>query len=840
MTRSVREAHSASTSFIALGCVGFIASAVVSAVAFAQDAPAAATASADEGKAQRLKGVVVTDTAIEDGPKVEKVASPKATAALLDTPQTITVISNQTIRQQNLLTLRDALSTLPGITFGAGEGGGGFGDSINLRGSPANGDITQDGVRDSAQYSRTDPFDLQQIEIYNGANSVFNGSGSVGGTINLVSKTPQADDLTVLSAGIGTDNYYRATVDTNQRVSDIVAVRLNAMFHRNDVPGRDVEKMKRWGVAPAITIGIDSPTRLTLDYFHQEDDNTPQYGVPYFYLGGGVPTGVDRQAYYGYRNIDKQRINVDRLTATFVHEFSDKVSIRNLTRFQDVQQTTIASQPQGTFCLSTGLTPTGGTCRSATAAATVTNGITTAPAAVAIDIPAGYFLPSGRGVYRDTRNQLAYDQLDLTANFNTAGVEHTLVLGASALWEKFTLNNGSVLRNANGSNPFDAASAQRHQGFISIADPGSVVVGTDPRFLPSEYGSNFYTGPFNITRTGHTDGEQTNYAIYAFDTLKLSKQLELNAGLRYEKVDGFSRVDTIAIPAAGGAGTFIVGPRADNKETLFSFRFGAVFKPVENASIYVAYGNSKTPSKATVNGACTVTGTAQNCNVKPEKARNYEAGIKWDALAGVQLTAAIFRNERNGFRVTSNEPGVTDQVLDGKSRVDGVALGASGRITPEWAIFANYTYLDSKISQGVSDFCLANPSTACANTAAIPDPLGGNQLVNTPKHSGSLFTTYNFPFGLQLGYGLTYQGSFLINNNALPVNLVGGTAFPKSDDWVTQRLFVSYEVREGLTAQLNIQNLTNEHYYTRYRNSANGWATPGEGRSAVLSLFYSF
>jgi catecholate siderophore receptor len=53
--------------------------------------------------------------------------------------------------------------------------------------------VTVDGVRDSAQYSRTDPFNLQQIEVYNGANSVFNGSGSVGGTINLVSKTPQAE-----------------------------------------------------------------------------------------------------------------------------------------------------------------------------------------------------------------------------------------------------------------------------------------------------------------------------------------------------------------------------------------------------------------------------------------------------------------------------------------------------------------------------------------------------------------------------------------------------------------------------------------------------------------------
>src|SRR5688572_7681871 len=211
-----------------------------------------------------------------------EVESPKATAPLVDTPQTVTVISDQVIRKQNLLTLRDALASVPGITFGAGEGGGGYGDSINLRGYSANNDITQDGVRDSAQYSRTDPFNLQQIEVYNGANSVFGGSGSVGGTINLVSKVPQAESLTILQAGVGTDDYYRATVDANHRLSDLVAVRINAIAHRNDVPGRDFETYERWGVAPAITYGIGSATSVTLAYVHQEDNNTPIYGVPYF------------------------------------------------------------------------------------------------------------------------------------------------------------------------------------------------------------------------------------------------------------------------------------------------------------------------------------------------------------------------------------------------------------------------------------------------------------------------------------------------------------------------------------------------------------------------------
>ena len=215
-------------SFLALSCVG--------AMAFASGAHAQ-----DNGQGQALGGVTVTDTAIDDSSiKVEKPESPKYVRPLLDTPQTITVIGNQTIQKQNLLTLRDVLSTVPGITFGAGEGGGGYGDSINLRGQSANTDISIDGVRDSAQYSRTDPFNLEQVEVTNGANSVFGGSGAIGGNINLVTKRPKTDSETLVQGGIGTSDYYRATIDSNVRVNEQIAVRLNAMYHENDVARRDV------------------------------------------------------------------------------------------------------------------------------------------------------------------------------------------------------------------------------------------------------------------------------------------------------------------------------------------------------------------------------------------------------------------------------------------------------------------------------------------------------------------------------------------------------------------------------------------------------------------------
>ena len=266
------------------------------------------------------------------GKAQDKPSSVKYTEPLLDTPQTITVVTRQVMEEQNLLGLRDVLTTLPGITFGAGEGGGGYGDSITLRGFNANSDITTDGIRDSAQYSRTDSFNLEAIELINGANSVYSGAGSVGGNINLVSKTAIAGEFTSIQAGAGTDDYGRVTLDSNMDIGNNAALRINAMAHKNDAPGRDVETFERWGIAPSIVFGLGSDTRVTLSYFHQTDDNIPQYGVPYFSGYGGTLPGVDTQNYYGYQNIDKQDIDTDMLTGLLEHDFSDRASISAASR----------------------------------------------------------------------------------------------------------------------------------------------------------------------------------------------------------------------------------------------------------------------------------------------------------------------------------------------------------------------------------------------------------------------------------------------------------------------------------------------------------------------------
>ena len=789
-----------SASFLALSCVGFIASAPAYA-----DAPAAPS---PQDQAAARDDVIVTGGREVLPPQVE---SPKATAAILDTPQTITVVSEQTIRKQNLQTLRDALQTIPGITFGAGEGGGGYGDAINLRGYSASNDITVDGVRDSAQYSRTDPFNLQQIEVYNGANTVFNGSGSVGGTINLVSKVPTAETLTIVQGGVGTDNYYRGAVDSNVRVNDLIAVRVNGVYHHNDVPGRDVEKYERWGIAPSVTLGIGGPTSMTIAYVHQEDRNTPIYGVPYFKSfvnDGGLP-GVDRSDYFGIVNLDEQNTTVDRVTATFRHQFSDAVSVRNLTRWQRVGQYSQTSAPQGTFCLANNLQPVGA------------NGAATTGIACPTGLLAGQYLPSGpRGLVRDQENQLLFNQTDLRLESGEkgGGFHNVLNVGVSGQIEDYQITSASL--------PRTAAGAAVVLPVIDLFDPNTV-----------------YTGPINYTITAQSKSETKNIAIYAFDTLEIGRYFEINAGIRWENnTASFRAIPLTFVPPGTTALTPAQALPQRNSEDLFSYRIGVVFHPVKDVSIYGGYGNAKTPSSATVRLGCgtvttSPTGTADPCAVAPESAKNYEVGVKAGLFdRRLELTAAFFRNERTNFRVPSNDPSlpVGLQVLDGKSRVDGIALGISGNITPEWTMFANYTYLNGKVLQSISNRDRA---------AGVFDPQRDSELVQTPDHSGSLFTTYKLPFGLEVGYGFTYQGSFSLNSP----NALTATQF-RSDDYLVHRAYLAYTFGHGFTAQLNVQNFTDEKYFTGIRNNINattgaisgGWATPGDRRSVVLSVFYNF
>jgi catecholate siderophore receptor len=239
-------------------------------------------------------------------------------SSLQDTAQNVTVIPQQVLTDQAVNNLQDALKNVPGITLNAGEGGT-HGDNINLRGFAASDDFFLDGLRDTGFYTR-DSFNLEAIEVYKGPASTLFGRGSTGGVVNQVSKTPQLQDFVRGTMVGGTNSELRGTADVNYAFGDSSAFRLNAMGLKSEVADRDFVENRRWGVAPSISFGLGSPTTLTLAYLHQEQDDIPDYGIPFAF---GKPVPVPRDTYYGLPSDDRTRSRVDVGTAIFKSVFSE-------------------------------------------------------------------------------------------------------------------------------------------------------------------------------------------------------------------------------------------------------------------------------------------------------------------------------------------------------------------------------------------------------------------------------------------------------------------------------------------------------------------------------------
>jgi catecholate siderophore receptor len=715
-------------------------------VAFAMMTCASAPAGADETDPQQVRHLdpIVVQDSSDTGSRVDRSGSAKYAAPLLDVPQTITVVPREVLDEQQVTSLREALANVAGITFNAGEGGAGSGDMFNIRGFGANANLQLDGLRDSAQNNRSDLFNVEAVEVVKGPNSVFGGAGTTGGSVNLISKAPKRDAFVEAGTVLGTSDYKRVTLDANRPLPGTdgrVAFRLNAMAHVNDVPGRDDIRKRRWGVAPSLAFGLGTPTRVTLGYFHQYDNNLPDYGLPA--RDGQVLAGVSRDSYFGWRNLDRERIVSDAVTVKAEHDVSPNLKLQNLSRYAHLGRDTVISASHVNLQ----------------------------------GMPPGRYTPAGpQGYGRDSSTAMWANQTNVTAAFDTLGVGHTLVTGFEISRETYGRTTYSY-----GLNRFYPP-----DGFSLAAPPG------------------YWRGPAKRQDSGRNDTALVVKALYAFDTIALGRYWNIDVGLRHDWIDGWSESTPAGKPTE----------RADSSDRHLSTRAGLVFKPTDNARAYFAYGTSFNPSAeylvTTGSGVSAETGA-----LAPEKNESFELGAKWEGLAGLALNGALFQTEKKNARERMADG---SYALAGRQRVRGIELGAAGKVTPQWDVFANYTYLAS--------VTLSSPSSPSRD---------GQALGNTPRHAFNVWTTYRLPAGWTLGYGSHFVGRRNVTSE-------GGSTLGAY--WV-HNLMVGYDVNRRLRFQLNIDNLFDRAYVERVRQVSGSQSRSsavefGDGRSAMVSAVYKF
>lgn len=706
--------------------------------------------------------------------KVDKASSQKYTAPLVDTPRSITVIPQQVIKDTNALTLQDALRTVPGITFGAGEGGNPQGDRPFIRGFDAQGDTYLDGVRDTGAQTR-EIFAVESVEVSKGPNSAIGGRGAAGGTINLVSKRAHLGNSFDGGFTWGSDQTQRYTLDGNYQFTDTAAGRLNLMSHESNVAGRDSVEYDRWGIAPSLAFGLGTPTRVNLDYYHMESDDLPDSGIPYTIPTGGSAArtsadpskpydGGDSDNFYGLTDRDFRKTRTDIATFAIEHDLTDALTIKNTLRHGNTMQDYILTQPDD----SKGNVNNGSVWRRANSR--VGNTATTT------------------------------NQTDLFGDFYVAGFKNSFSTGIEFSREESDRSSYTVNTDTTpGTTPV-----------TTTCTPGAIVSsGYNCTSLSSPNAGDPWNGSISRNYAGTTSNSKTR-ALYVFDTLELSPQWLLNMGLRYDHFD----TDYKTYDAAG-----TTTAKGEDISEFFTGQLGLVWKPTENGSVYVSYATSATPPGAMLGegiegnplpGSTDRAGNLLASDLEPEETTNYEIGTKWDLLdQRLSLTAALFRTEKENARVQVD---TTTYENVGKTRVQGIELSASGKLTDQWQVFAGYTYLQARQIDG--------------------GPLGsandGNQLPNTPNNSASIWTTYALTPKLTIGGGAFYVDDVF--------GSVANTTMV--DSYVRYDAMASYKLTKNVDLQLNVQNLTDEVYYDKAFSTH--FANQAAGRTALLTTSVHF
>jgi len=660
--------------------------------------------------------------------KTEQASSPKFTAPLVETPKSITVITEEMIRERGATTVVDVLRTTPGVTLGAGEGGTPLGDRPFIRGFEASTDMQIDGLRDLGRASR-ESFNVESMEIIKGPSSAYSGRGSTGGAINLVSKTAKVQDFSSLSFTLGTDSLWRTTADLNRYLPEYdLAFRLNGMKHEADTPGRDEVTVKRWGLAPTLTWGLSGTTHVTASYYHLQTDDMPDQGHPVS-VAHGKPVKVKRDNFYGLVNRDFRKTSADYATLIVEHQFSETLTLRNSTRGGRTMQDYVMSRP-----------------------------VLSAAQEAAGQVQSGFRT-------RNVVNTSLLNQIDIFGELHSGWLQHNYVAGVERSREVIT-------ERAKWTGPSGPLGDLYHPD-------------------PKRGGWTLARGNNAISPKYQTDVS----SIYAFDTLKLHEQWDLSLGLRYDDFEVENRKGTQRSTA-----------------NMWNYSAAVVFKPMPYSSVYLSYGTSSNPSgentgSGGADGASAGNLSGNKAGLDPEKNRSLELGTKWDVFdQQLSLTAAVFRTEKTNARVT--DPVSGDVVLDGDTKVTGLELGASGRLTDNWSVWAGYVYLD-------------------AETVKAGGANDGKRAKFIAPNSGSIWTTYNLG-DWTIGGGSNYMDSRYINDaNTMSI-----------DSYWRYDAMLGYRVNSNIDLQLNVLNLTDKTIYDA--SHVGLFATVAPGRSAELSFNFRF
>jgi catecholate siderophore receptor len=756
----------------------------------------AQSAEPDEVELDTLR---IEDKAADVNPYTQKGApykarvsgDPRRVKPLAETPATIQVLTATQIEESGETDLRDVLDGVPGVTVGTGENGNAFGDRYIIRGQEVRSDVFVDGLRDPGMTTR-ESFAVEQIEVTKGPSSSFGGRGTTGGAVNSITKQASTDyNFNRVDLGVGTDNFWRGTLDSNWRVSDDVAVRANLLYTSEDVPNRKPSDRERWGGALSASLRISDSVRLLLDYYHLTANDTPD-------LGGYVPapTGTaGNVAIHGPWNEVPAYAQKGDFLKSEVDTFTARVFIEPFEGFRIINSTRYGMTSNGYVV--TGLR--GG----------------------AYDQAANSYAPLTLSSHQGWQDvDYFVNQFNVFGEFNTGAIRHSLIAGAE--YSDLKVVNGVYqLTNSGGFNCQTSGTGAFNTYCLTVAGADRALVSGD---------INDILGRSATKGNWDSDWRVKTMSLYLMDTIDITPWLTLHGGLR---MDSFTYSNVIQNTTTLAQTTYRYG------DTLWNGHAGLVIKPAEEGIIYVTWGTSKEinggesdlGSNCGYGGVCIVNGVSDVGDGAPESATNIEIGTKWDLFDDrLLIQAAVFQLTKDDVFESGSAGSYSTfgSLNTGKHRIRGIELGLVGNITEKLSGQVAATFMESEILKTNQQ----PPASAPAGSTLV-----GKRLSNFANTAFSAQLRYQATDAFSFGGTATYKSAMYTGQPDSPAAYdftLDVNRYKVPSYWVFDA-FVNYKFNENFSARLNINNVGNKDYYLAGYQSGH-FLYKGDERRATLTL----
>lgn len=367
-------------------------------------------------------------------------------------------------------------------------------------------------------------------------------------------------------------------------------------------------------------------------------------------------------------------------------------------------------------------------------------------------------------------------QSDFSTRFTGLGVPHELLTGVDYARESFVNHNATTPAGVTLTKPNTSVGTPNDGAWIA----------EDRRVLSP--GRTF---------------EARSVGVYAQDMVQITPTWKLLGGLRYDRFRGDYWQAATATAAAA---------RRSRSDGVWSKRVGLLYQPSELSSYHFSYGTSFNTSGDTYQY------DALGANTPPEGSQNMEIGAKLDSADKRYTTRfALFRSTKTNERNRDPDSAAAAYLLSGKRHTAGFEIDLTGRLTPRWEIYGSYAWTP------IAKIDLGAPTTALA----LAGELQGQRPSLTPRHSGTIWSTYQLTPKWRVGGGLNFRSSQTPNRNP-------GWAAPS---FVTADLMAEYQHSGPLAFKANLNNVTNKLYADALYS---GHYIPGAGRLLQLTATMKF